>query len=332
MIRPKVVIIGGGTGTYVVGTGLKQYDLDLTAIVTVADNGGSTGRLRDEFGFQPVGDLRQALAAFAQSDDATNIRKLLLYRFTKGSGLEGHNLGNLILTALQDMTGSTPKAVEVAAKIFRLNGQIYPITTKNIELVIEYEDGTFAIGESWLDETNNGGKKIIAVKTSPRATIYSKAKAAIEKSDFIIIGPGDLYGSIMPHFVIEGTAAALKNSSAALIYNANLMSKFAQTNQMSINDHIRVIEQAMDRKFDYVIINKTPIPTHILEAYAKEHEFPLTDDVDTSQYIVCREDLLARTNRMYHQPTSDMVKRSFIRHDSVKIASVIAKKIIHRDK
>ena len=141
----KVVVIGGGTGTSMVLSSLKEHDgIDLSAIVSVADSGGSTGRLRDEFGFQPVGDLRQALAAFAEKDW---IKNLLLYRFNKGHGLEGHNLGNLVLTALQDMTGSTAKAIEVASKIFRLQGHIYPITTKPVNLVIEYSDGTVEIGE-----------------------------------------------------------------------------------------------------------------------------------------------------------------------------------------
>lgn len=324
---PNVVIIGGGTGTYVVGTGLTKFPLNLTAIVTVADNGGSTGRLRDEFGFLPVGDLRQALAAFTDANIGDDIRKLLLYRFSKGSGLEGHNLGNLILTALQDMTGSTPRAVEIAATLFRLKGAIYPITTKNIQLVIEYQDGTVAIGESVLDESAYGGKKIKSISTTPLASIYSKARSAILNADFIIIGPGDLYGSILPNLIIKGAGGALRQSKGKLIYNANLMSKFAQTYQMTIMDHLKVIEKTMNRRFDYIVINNTPIPQSIQKTYLEQHEVPLLDDVPNNPYAVIRADLLAKSLTQAHK--ADHLKRSFIRHDSDKIAATIINKIIN---
>ena len=149
-----------------------------------------------------MGDLRQGLAALA-SGEKNWIRELLLYRFSRGQGLEGHNLGNLILTALQDMTGSTAKAVGIASKIFRLHGHIYPITTKSIQLVAEYRDGSVEIGEHIIDDSvKHGGDRIVSLKTSPRAKIYPPAAAAIKSADAIIIGPGDLYSSILPNFII----------------------------------------------------------------------------------------------------------------------------------
>jgi uncharacterized cofD-like protein len=324
--KPKVVIIGGGTGTYVVGTGLKKYDLDLTAIVTVADSGGSTGRLRDEFGFQPVGDLRQALAAFSENDQHSWIRKLLLYRFDKGSGIQGHNLGNLILTALQDMTNTTAEAIEVASQVFRLKGNIFPITTDNIQLVIEYQDGSVVVGEHYLDESKHAGKKIVNIKTSPKASIYSKAKAAIEQADFIIVGPGDLYGSILPNFVVGGTTRAIARSNAILVYNANLMSKYAQTHRMSITDHLSQIEKRMKRKFDVVIINNQVLPQRILDYYRGENEYPLTNDVSVSDYRVIEAPLIS--GKIVTPHSKDKVLRSYLRHDSDKIARVILNQVI----
>lgn len=302
--------------------GLK--DNDLSAIVSVADSGGSTGRLRDEFGFQPVGDLRQALAAFAEKDW---IKNLLLYRFNKGHGLEGHNLGNLVLTALQDMTGSTAKAIEVASKIFRLQGHIYPITTKQVSLVIEYSDGTVEIGEHILDDTDkHAGDRIIGIKTSPRAEIYSQAKSAIENAEVIIIGPGDLYGSIMPNLVIGGAPEAIRRSKARLIFIMNLMTRYTQTHNMSAGDHLNVIEKQIDRKVDAVILNNGIIPAKILTAYRDQHEYPVVDDLkkDNDKKVI-RSNLIRFT--LVKQHLSDEVHRSYLRHDPLKLRLVLSKLI-----
>lgn len=321
--QPKVTVIGGGTGAYVTLSGLKHYPLDLSAIITVADSGGSTGRLRDEFGFLPVGDLRQALAALSADEPDPMVRKLLLYRFAKGSGIEGHNLGNLILTALQDMTGSTARAIEAASKIFRLKGHIYPITTTPVQLVIEYEDGTVEIGEHVLDE-KHGGKKIVGIKTSPRAKIYSQAKKAIAESKVLVIGPGDLYGSIMPNLVVEGAREAFKKTPGKIIYIANLMTRYTQTHNMSVKDHIEVIAQAIDRQPDYVLMNSRPVPKAILKAYRLEHEYPVEDDLTGGEpYQVIRAPL--NLTRVVKNTAGDTIRRSFLRHDPKKLAIEIMK-------
>ncbi len=344
----KVVVIGGGTGTSMVLSSLKGLKgIDLSAIISVADSGGSTGRLRDEFGFQPVGDLRQALAALAeqqvqsstpkggqakfkvQSRNTNNnwIRKLLLYRFSKGEGLTGHNLGNLILTALQDMTGSTAKAIGVASKIFRLQGHIYPITTKPVNLVIEYSDGTVEIGEHILDDTDkHGGDRIIGIKTSPRAEIYKQAKIAIENSSVIIIGPGDLYGSIMPNLVINGVDKAIKLSRAKLVFIMNLMTRYTQTHNMTAANHLEVIEKQIRRKFDAVIVNNGIIPAKILAAYQEQHEYPVVDDLKNDKAgKIIRADLVKFTLTKQH--LSDTVHRSYLRHDPLKLRLVLNKLI-----
>src|SRR3989344_4445883 len=160
MMKKKIVVIGGGTGISSVVSGLKNEPIKLTALISVADSGGSTGRLRDEFGFQPVGDLRQSLAALAKNRGQKWISRLLLYRFDKGEGLRGHNLGNLILTALQDMTGDTSKALEIAEKVFRIEGTVIPVTQDDVNIEIHYADGTQAVGEHVFDEQPETPKKV----------------------------------------------------------------------------------------------------------------------------------------------------------------------------
>lgn len=321
----KVVVIGGGTGTSMVLSSLKALEgVDLSAIVSVADSGGSTGRLRDEFGFQPVGDLRQALAAFAEKDW---IKNLLLYRFNKGHGLEGHNLGNLVLTALQDMTGSTAKAIEVASKIFRLQGHIYPVTTKQVNLVIEYSDGTVEIGEHILDDADkHAGDRIIGIKTSPRAEIYSQARSAIENASVIIIGPGDLFGSIMPNLVIRGTPEAIRRSKAKLIFIMNLMTRYTQTHNMTAGDHLNVIEKQIGRKVNAVIVNNGKIPAKILKAYREQHEYPVLDNLKkTADKRIVKANLVRST--LVKQNLADAIHRNYLRHDPAKLKLVLSKLI-----
>ena len=306
--------------------------IDLSAIVSVADSGGSTGRLRDEFGFQPVGDLRQALAALAEDGKEKTgekewIKNLLLYRFNKGNGLEGHNLGNLILTALQDMTGSTAKAIEMASKIFRLHGHIYPITTKPVNLVIEYSDGTVEIGEHILDDDGkHAGDRIIGIKTSPRAEIYKQAKISIQNSEVIIIGPGDLYGSIMPNLVIGGAPEAIRRSKAKLIFIMNLMTRYTQTHNMTAGNHLEVVEKQIGRKVGAVIINNGIIPAKILTAYREQHEYPVVYDLKKAEgRRIIRTNLIRST--LVKQHMTDTVHRSYLRHDPLKLRLVLGRLI-----
>ena len=322
MKKPKVVVIGGGTGTFTVLSGLKQQNIDLIAIVTVADSGGSTGRLRDQFGFLPVGDLRQSLAALARENDQSWIRELLLYRFCNGEGLKGHNLGNLILTALQDLSGSTPRALEIAGEVFRLEGAILPITDVNVDLVIEYEDGTFIIGEDNLNPEHGGGKRINKIRLSPRAKIYSRSSEEIIGADYIIIGPGDLYASILPNLVVDGASRAIKRSKAKIIYVVNLMTRYTQTHKYTARDHVEEIKNYMGRYPDVVIVNSGKIPTNIISKYKKEKGFPVINDlkgklpfkvVEASLYMVAK----AKNNK------ADLLKRSLLLHDSQKLTSIL---------
>lgn len=317
----KVVVIGGGTGTSVVLSGLKKHNLDLSAIVSVADSGGSTGRLRDEFGFQPVGDLRQSLAALAKENDQAWIRKLLLYRFSRGEGLKGHNLGNLILTALQDMTGSTPKSLDITENIFQLEGKIIPVTNKIVELVIEYDDGTIIIGEHHLNPENVGGKKIKSIKLSPKASINSKAKQAILDADAIVIGPGDLFASLLPNLVVDGVKKAIKDSKAKVIYVLNLMSRYTQTHNYKASDYLHQIEKHLGKTPDYTIINNGKIPSNIIKNYQKEKEHIVRNDLKNTTSKIIKKDLvkIAKTS----QKKSDTIKRSLLRHNEDILTKII---------
>lgn len=320
--RPKVVVIGGGTGTFVVLSGLKDKALDLTAIITVADSGGSTGRLRDEFGFLPVGDLRQSLAALAPENHQSWIRELLLYRFKKGKALKGHNLGNLILTALQDMVGSTPKALEVAGRIFRLDGHIYPSTLTNVQLVANYSDGTRIIGEHHLDDKALGGKKITSVHLEPEAVIYSKAAEAIKRATVLVIGPGDLYGSLIPNLAVKGVKEAFRQSQGKIIYVVNLMTRFTQTHGMTAQNHLDVVKRYLGRFPDVVVINNGQIPSSAKKLYAKYHEFPVTDDLlSKKEYQVVRGNFVS--HMVMKQVAGDALARSLLRHDQPNLTSVI---------
>lgn len=321
----NVVVMGGGTGTFPVVAALKKLnrqDISLSTIIAVSDSGGSTGRIRDEFGFPPVGDLRQALAALAESKGEQWIRKILLYRFEKGTGLKGHNLGNLILTALQDMTGNTTHALEIAEKVFRLKGKVIPVTQDNVNLQIVYEDGSVVVGEHMLDRDVAKPKKIKQVQLVPKARINTAAAQAIIDADVIVIGPGDYYASLMATLTPEGIVPAFGQSKAKIVYIVNLMTRLTQTHGMSAKDHVQGIEQVIGRKMKVIVLNSEPIPQNLLEVYAKEQEFPVVDDLDGDSRVV-RAQLLSK--EIFEKSNQDTAHRSLLRHDKEKLSKVLAK-------
>jgi len=319
----KIVVIGGGTGSFVLLSGLKQYPVDLTAITPVTDDGGSTGRLRDEFGFLPVGDMRQCLAALASENGF--LRQLLVYRFNKGLGLKGHNLGNLILTALEDMVGSEPEAIIQAAKIFRLKGKIMPVSKKLVKLAAKYSTGRTIISEHKIETHRLKSKeRIIKLYTIPQASINPDVRQAIQTADLIIFAPGDLYNSLIANLVIKGVKTAIKQSKAKLVYIVNLMTLNSQTHNFTAKDHLREIEKYSGKKVDKIIINQQPIPQSIIKAYQQQQEYPVKDDLQNNNKVI-RKNLLAQST--YQKPKSDTLKRSLLRHDSKKLANVLIKLI-----
>ena len=326
--KQKVVVVGGGTGTFAVLSGLKKYhsELDLSAIVTMADAGGSTGRLRDEFGHLPVGDVRMALAALATDVEAHDqlVRELFLYRFDKGNGLSGHNFGNLLLTALTDILGNEVDAITTASRILRVRGQVIPVTADNVHLQAVYDDGVVVVGEHHIDEppVERQSHRIVSVSLTPTAQLSLPAKETIESADKIIFGPGDLYTSILPNCVVEGFAEAVQKSQARLFYVSNLMTKAGQTNNMSVANHVDALEAVLGRKIDSVIINQDALPTQLLERYAAEQEFPVVDDMESaSQQQVIRAHILAQEETVTKK--GDVLRRSLLRHDSAALAQVL---------
>lgn len=318
--KKRVVVIGGGTGTSTVVSGLKSQPLHLTALVSVADSGGSTGRLRDEFGFQPVGDLRQSLAALAEEDSQEWIRKLLLYRFEKGEGLKGHNLGNLILTALQDMAGSTMSALEIAEQVFQLRGEILPVTAENVQLVVEYADGHTIVGEDNLNTHGKTPEKIKRIRLSPEAELYEKSAEAIKQADLIVIGPGDYYASVMAALAVENMKSAMKQAKGKIVYIVNLMTRFNQTHDMTAKDHLLGIEEAIGRPCDYVIVNSGEIPQKIVKHYEYEQEYPVVNDLKGDARCIARDIVSHTTTKM---SKGDTLERSLLRHDPGKLSKIL---------
>lgn len=325
----QITVIGGGTGTSVILSALKKLpQVKLSAIVVVSDNGGSTKRLRDEFGFLPVGDLRQCLTALADGVNQELVREILLYRFQKGTGLAGHNLGNLILTALEDLHSSPAQAIEVAAKIFRIRGTVLPVTEDVTQLKIEYADGTVLEGEDHLDDPKLGGKKITHISLNPPASLYPKAKQALLASQTIILGPGDLYGSLLPNTLAEGFKTALKESSGTFVYIVNLMTRFTQTHLMTAREHVEAVVKYAGRQPDVIILNTGIIPDQLLKKYAEQNELPVQDDLADWEKLhpqtkVIRGDFVSKV--IAKPVAGDALERSLLRHDGEKLAAVLVK-------
>lgn len=325
--KKRIVVVGGGTGTYTLLRGLKQYhdDLEITAVVTMADSGGSTGRLRDEFGYLPIGDARMALVALAADVNSHDelMRELFLYRFSKGNGLSGHNFGNLLLTALTDMLGNEAKAIETASRILRVRGQVIPVTMDNVQLVATYSDGEERIGEDLIDEPDSTrhNTTITNLYLKPRADINPHAKLALEQADMIIFGPGDLYTSIIANCVVGGFKEAMQSSRAQKLFVSNLMTKVGQTAGMTAFDHLQTIENYSGCIIDKLLMHDTNFPEQLLEKYAQESEYPVELGTNARNIPVVKADICSQEEIKLQ--TGDVVRRSLIRHDSTKLAKIV---------
>lgn len=328
-LTQRVVVIGGGTGIYPVINALRHLPTECTTIINASDSGGSTGRIRDEFGFPPVGDLRQALAAMADPTSQHWIRQLLLYRFEKGSGLVGHSLGNLLLTALQDMTGSTTEALAIAAKVLRIHGKVIPITENDVHLEIEYANGDTLQGEHSLDDGSSPHQKVTGLRLTPEATVNPLAVEAVKSADYIIIGPGDYYASLQSVLIVPGLSAAFAKTTATLIYFVNLMTRSSQTLDMTAGEHVAGIERAIGRKLDVIIINNKQIPESIKQKYAQEDENPVVDDVAEDARVI-RSPLVAMTKSI--QSAADSVQRSLLRHDETRVLDCLKKVLLQTNR
>lgn len=330
MNKKRLVVVGGGTGTHTVLRGLRKYSnrLDIKAIVSMADSGGSTGRLRDEFGFLPIGDVRNALTALASEGDEYDslMRQLFSYRFNKGSGLTGHNFGNLFLTALTDILGSEMAAIKAASNILHVSGEVIPVTTTHVQLVAEYEDGTIVEGEDNIDTaalSPSGNTPITSLWLSPQAMISKEAREALEAADLIVLGPGDLYTSVLANCVVEGFSGALQNSQAKIIYVCNLMSKRGQTVGMHTAEHVAEVAKYIGVNPDIALVNSSELPSDLVSKYQEEGDHPILNNCLGTNYETLAIPLLSKEEIKIN--SSDVIKRSLIRHDSDVLAFELMK-------
>lgn len=311
--KKKIVVIGGGTGVFTVLTGLKPYFDNLTAIVTMADDGGSTGILREEFGILPPGDIRRVLVALSDTDNKM-LAQLFSYRFKEGFGLIGHSFGNLLIAVLERLTNDFEKAIDEAGKILSTKGRVIPVTLGNARLVAELESGQKIIGETNIDiPKHDGNLKIKKVWLKLPVKINPNAKKAILEADAVIIGPGDLYTSVIPNLLVGGMKEALKKTKAKIIYLSNVMTKFGETNDFKASDFIKTIVSYLgEGVLDFALVNKSKPLRSVLSAYSKEKAYFVEADEELGKIkniSVIKADLLR--------------KGKLLRHDSEKIARLI---------
>lgn len=315
----KIVTIGGGTGSYVALLGLKKYPLRLTAIVAMTDSGGSSGKLRDELGVLPPGDIRQCLVALAESPKL--LRDMFNYRFEKG-GLKGHSFGNIFLSVLEKNTGSMKKAISEVGKILRIKGNVVPVTFDKSDLCVELSDGTTIAGETHIDVLEKMEKRARIVKAylKPSAGLNEDAKEAILDADAIIIGPGDLYTSIIPNLLVNNFVSTIRQSKGIKVFVMNLMTKHGQTTSYKASDHLKDLEQYLgEDAIDYVLLNEKMPRKSTLSWYQEYEEFPVADDLEeTKKYNIIRKNLIRDV--IVKADTNDALRRSIIRHDPEKLA------------
>ncbi len=332
MKRKRVVVIGGGTGTYTVLSGLKKYpQLDVSVIVSMMDSGGSNRVIRDEFGLLPTSDIRQCILALSSDNSDEILRELFNYRYTQGTGISGMTFGNLFMAALTDIYGGNQeKAIEETCRILDVKGEVVPVTFDNSQLVATYDNGVQVLGEHFIDEPS---KKIIYhritnLEVFPRAKANKKAIDLIKKADLIVLGPGDLYTSVLCNLVIAGVAEAIRNSRAKKALVMNIMTRFGQTDGFAASDHLREMEKYLGEEvFSYCILNKKgTIPVKAMSWYRKNDAAPVKDDLDERKGLkVVRGNFVS--SKFYRKSKSDKLVRSLIRHNPQKLAKAIVELI-----
>jgi uncharacterized cofD-like protein len=312
---PKVVAIGGGQGLSRLLLGLKEYTANLTAIVTVADSGGSSGRLRQEFNIVAPGDIRNCLVALA--DAPALMGELFQYRFAEGDGLKGHNFGNLFLTAMVQITkGDFKKAVEESSKVLAIRGKVIPSTVHNVHLVAEYMDGSQTQGEAKIPQSNAVIKRLSLIPQDAMPT--QDALTAIAQADIIVMGPGSLYTSILPNLIIKGMTEAIAASVAYKIYVCNVMTQPGETDGFTASDHLRVLLEHTDPKLvDACLVNDAVVSNEeALDRYRNENAYPVAADGERIKAMgikVVATDLLSVAD--------------YVRHDSKKLTQALIKLI-----
>ena len=316
MSRKNIVVVGGGTGNRTTLTGLKNQDCNLSAVVAMTDSGGSSGRLREELGQLPHGDIRQCLIALAAEDDHGQfMRRLFDYRFSSGNGLSGHNFGNLLLTALTEVTGNTITAIDEASQMLGVEGQVLPVTLTRSNLVARLDDGTELSGESAIDlRRDNLNIGIDYVRLDPTAYVYPPVLEAIDQADAIILGPGDIYTSVLPNLLVEDVSAAILASQAAKIHVCNLMTKPGESDGFRASDFAGLLMAYLGttEPLDYLLVNDAPYPERLLQRYASDGQLPVELDLEGCQQAV---------RKVVTRPM--LAAGVYLRHDPLALGSAI---------
>ena len=333
MKNKNIVTIGGGTGSFTLLSGLKKYPVNISAIVSMADDGGSTGVLRDELGVLPPGDVRQCLAALSESSDL--MRQLFNYRFESGK-LEGHSFGNLFLSALEKIAGGFQKGVEEAGQILNIKGKVVPVTESDVTLVMKLINGKILNGE---DEINHNfdieeiGIQKFFLKPEPKAN--PKALESIKEADAILIGPGNFYCSILPNLLVKAISIAIKKSKAKIIYICNLVNKKGHTEDFDLDRYAEEVEKYIGKgRIDYVVYNIEKPNQKLIKKYLRKSEklVPFRERAGNKRdYKVVKANVLSKKIYKYSKVDSIAALRAFIRHDSDKLAKAIMFIVDHRE-
>ncbi|MGI6357968.1 MAG: gluconeogenesis factor YvcK family protein [Bacillota bacterium] len=300
---PRIVVIGGGTGLPVLLRGLKELTSNLTAIVTVADDGGSSGRLRGELGILPPGDIRNCLLALATTEPL--LERLFQHRFNSGSGLEGHSFGNLFIAAMSEITGDFEKAVKESSKVLAVRGRVLPVTLQDIVLCAEMEDGSTVCGESSISASSLSVKRVFLRPKNVEP--LPEALAAIEEADAIVLGPGSLFTSVIPNLLVPGVVEAIAASAAVRIYVCNVMTQPGETDGFTAADHLQaLLAHSCPGLIDQILVNSERIEERLLQRYHAEGADVVSLDQEALEAMgvkVVAADLISQDEVVRHDPS-----------------------------
>lgn len=306
---PRIVVIGGGTGLSTLLHGLKEYTSNITAIVTVADDGGSSGRLREDFDVLPPGDIRNCLVALADAEPLMG--KLFQFRFGEGTELSGHSFGNLFITAMSKVAGNFDAAIKESSKVLAIRGSVLPSTLEKVTLMAKHEDGSETVGESQIPKAKSPIRRIFLRPVNCRPT--DEAVEAIKRADAIVLGPGSLYTSIMPNLLVGKIYQEILSSKALKMYVCNVMTQKGETDDYKASDHLKaIIEHTTPGIVEYCIMNTAKIPPEILKKYKDEEAYPVVPDSENLKKMKCKV-----------IEAHIVTIRDYVRHDAVKLAKII---------
>ena len=315
MNKKKVVILGGGTGLSFLLKGLKMYPLDITAIVSVCDDGSSTGRLREEFNTPAVGDIRKVLVALSEIEPL--VEELLHYRFKTSSDLNGHAVGNLLLTAMANITGNMSDGIQSLSKVLNLKGKVLPLTEDNVVLVGKMEDGTIVEGEHHITMCN---KKIKSVSYKEKPVVTEEALQAIREADAIILSMGSLFTSIIPNLICKEIIKEIDKSTAKITYVCNLMTQPGETDDFTVSDHIKLLNSYLGkRKVDTVILNNKELDKEIVAKY---------ETLEQKDQVIYDKEKLLKMGVNIIEDDLVLYENEIIRHNTLKLAFYIFSELI----